>query len=127
MGIKYGTKTKFVRRDILKEKPQDPKVLQFLLFQAEKNWALANETKFSAMRKASQKSRARFYSIKKLSKALEWARRLHSVCKEKTDHVSQLEAQAYELFLDGSLQFERQKWAEAQSKLIDCREIMPVS
>lgn len=103
MNIKYGTKTKFIRKDVLKEKSHDPKVLQFLLFQAEKNWALANETKFSTMRKPSQKSRGRFYSIKKLTKALQWAQKLHSMCRERTDHVSQLEAQAYELFLDGTL------------------------
>jgi len=99
MGVKFGTKMKFIRKDILKEKPDDSKILQVLLFNAEKNWAFANETKFSANRKASQKSRARFYSIKKLAKAVEWAKKLETVCKEKSDHVTQLEAQAYVLFL----------------------------
>lgn len=117
---------KFVKRDIAKEKPDDSKILQILLFNAEKNWAFASESKFSATRKASQKSRARFYAIKKLVKAVQWAKKLHDVCNEKTDNLTQLEAQAYELFLEGSLEFERQRWSLAQNKLIACREIIPV-
>jgi len=41
---------------------------------------MANETKFSTTRKPSQKSRARFFSIKKYIKALEWAKKLHGIC-----------------------------------------------
>ena len=37
-----------------------------------------------------------------------------------------MEAEAYVLFMEGSLEFERQRWSQAQSKLIACREIMPV-
>lgn len=73
MGVKLGNKSKFIRRNIVKEKPNDSKILQIVLFNAEKNWASANETKFSQTRKPSQKSRARFCSIKKLKKALLWA------------------------------------------------------
>jgi signal recognition particle subunit SRP68 len=105
MGVKFGTRMKFVKKDIAKERPDDNKILQVLLFNAEKNWAYANETKYSITRKASQKSRARFFSIKKLKKAVEWASRLHAVCKEKTDNATQLEAQAYTLFLEGTLEF----------------------
>jgi hypothetical protein len=81
MSIKYGNKTKFTKKDVLKEKPNDLKILQVLLFNSEKNWAFANETKFSQTRKASQKSRARFFAIKKLRKALIWAKKLNEVCK----------------------------------------------
>jgi signal recognition particle subunit SRP68 len=42
LGIKHGNKTKFVRKDYVKEKPNDSKTLQLLLFNAEKNWASAN-------------------------------------------------------------------------------------
>lgn len=124
LGLKLGNKTKFIRKDLVKEKPNDSKTLQILLFNAEKNWAFANETKFSQTRKPSQKSRARFFSIKKLKKALEWTGQLRKVCAEKTENITQLEAHAYELFLEGSLEFEKEKWANAQSKLIACREIM---
>ena len=98
-----GTKTKFIRKDIVKEKPNDSKTLQLILFNAEKNWAFANETKLSQSRKASQKARARFYSIKKLKRALFWARELKKICANKTESITQLEAHAYELFLEGSL------------------------
>jgi signal recognition particle subunit SRP68 len=127
LGIKYGTKMKFIKKDITKEYAHDSKILQVLLFNAEKNWALANETKFSTARKPSQKSRARFFSIKKYAKALEWAKKLHGICQDRTDSLTQLEAHAYQLFLEGSMQFERQNWTLAQGKLIACREIMSVS
>lgn len=90
LAIKHGNKTKFVRRDYLKERPNDSKTLQLLLFNAEKNWAAANETKFSQLRKPSQKSRARFFAIKKLRKALGWTRQLRQLCLEKTENVTQL-------------------------------------
>ena len=79
-----GTKTKFIRKDVVKEKPNDSKTLQLILFNAEKNWAFANETKLSQSRKASQKARARFYSINKLKRALFWARELKKICANKT-------------------------------------------
>ncbi len=90
LGIKHGNKTKFVKRDYLKEKPHDSKTLQLLLFNAEKNWAAANETKFSQQRKPSQKSRARFVSVKKLRRALWWTRQLRVLCGERTEQVTQL-------------------------------------
>lgn len=33
---------KFIKRDVVKEKPDDSKILQILLFNAEKNWAFAS-------------------------------------------------------------------------------------
>lgn len=126
LAIKHGNKTKFVRRDYLRERPEDSKTLQLLLFSAEKNWAAANETKFSQQRKPSQKSRARFFAVKKLRKAVGWAQQLRELCGARTEQVTQLEAHAYELFLEGAVAFERQAWAEAQGRLIACREIMAV-
>ncbi len=70
MGIKYGTKTKFIKKDIMKEKSNDIKTLQVALYNCEKYWAEANETKYSITRKQSQKSRSRFFAIKKLKKAI---------------------------------------------------------
>ncbi len=34
MGIKYGTKTKYIRKDILKDHTEDCKILQLVLFNA---------------------------------------------------------------------------------------------
>ena len=119
-----GNKNKYLPKDVMKEKPDDSRTLQVLLFNAEKNWALANETKFSQARKASQKSRARFVSTKKLRRAIEWAGKLRDICKDRSDGITELEGQAYQLYLQGSCDFERQQWAQAQSKLIACREIL---
>lgn len=70
---------------------------------AEKNWALANEAKISDTRKPAHKARGRLYAVKKLRKAAQWASKLELVCKERTDKVTQLEGQAYRLWLEGSL------------------------
>lgn len=90
MQIKHGNKTKFIHKNYIKERPTDAKTLQLLLFNAERNWAAANETKFSQQRKASQKSRARFVSVKKLKKALGWAKQLRQFCADRTENVTQL-------------------------------------
>jgi hypothetical protein len=76
MGCKLGNKTKFIKKDIIKEKSNDHKILQIALYNSEKYWAQSNETKYSSNRKTSQKSRARFYSIKKLKKAIQWSNQL---------------------------------------------------
>jgi len=76
MAVRLGTKNKFIHKDLLREKPNDARTLQLLLFNADKNWSIANETKFSQARKQSQKSRARFVSIKKLTRAVNWASKL---------------------------------------------------
>ena len=39
MNIKYGNRTKFVRRDIINDHYNDNRVLQVLLFHVEKFWA----------------------------------------------------------------------------------------
>ena len=88
LGIKMGNKNKYLPKDVIKERPNDARTLQVLLFNAEKNWALSNETKFSQARKASQKSRARFVSIKKLKRAIEWASKLRELCKDRSDGIT---------------------------------------
>ena len=83
-----GNKNKYLPKDVIKERPNDARTLQVLLFNAEKNWALSNETKFSQARRASQKSRARFVSIKKLKRAIEWANKLRELCKGRSDGIT---------------------------------------
>jgi outer membrane protein assembly factor BamD (BamD/ComL family) len=61
-----------------------------------------------------------------LSKALQWAKKLKEMCLTKTENITKQEAHAYELYLEGLCEFEKQHWAEAQGKLIACREIMAV-
>jgi hypothetical protein len=73
MGYKYGTKTKFLRKDIVRDNPYDKRIMEVALFNSEKYWAEANETKYSPTRNAAHKSRARFVSIKKLKKAIAWS------------------------------------------------------
>lgn len=55
---------------------------------------------------------------------MQWAKKLREICLAKTESITQLEAHAYELYLEGLCEFEKQNWAAAQGKLIACREIM---
>ena len=69
---------------MIKDKHNDQRLLQTVLFHAEKYWAWANEAKFSQSHKPSQKSRIRFFSAKKLRKAWLWSKKLKQICHEKT-------------------------------------------
>ncbi len=72
-----------------------------LLFNAEKNWAQANEVKseFNAKLKKSKSSRAKFTIINKLKRSAQWAKRLEKMCQKASEKKSALEAEAYREYL----------------------------
>lgn len=47
MDYKYGSRTKFVKKDITADRPDDKRILQIAMFSCEKYWAYANECKFN--------------------------------------------------------------------------------
>jgi signal recognition particle subunit SRP68 len=77
INYKYGTKNKHIKKDIASEKGNDKKILQILLFFAEKFWAYGNECKITSTLKKHQNSRARFLAIKKLKRAYQWSVKLY--------------------------------------------------
>lgn len=127
MNFRYSTpKTKFSKKIIEKERAEDSRVLQVLLFNAEKNWAHANQVKTeqNAKLKKTKGSRAKFTIINKLKRAAQWAKRLEEVCHRVSEKKSALEAEAYREYLEGLCLFETEKWSEASKSFIKCREIL---
>lgn len=127
MNFRFSTpKTKFTKKVIEDERPDDSRVLQVLLFNAEKNWAHANQVKSeqSAKLKKTKGSRAKFTIINKLKRAAQWAKRLENMCHRTSEKRSALEAEAYREYLEGLCLFETEKWADASKSFIKCREIL---
>jgi signal recognition particle subunit SRP68 len=110
MGFKYsGPKVKFSSKRIEVERAKDPRVLHALLFNAEKNWAHANEIKSldNAKLKKTKGSRVKYTIINKLKRSVLWARRLEKLCHEVSEKKSALEAEAYREYLEGMCLFEQ--------------------
>lgn len=42
MNYKYGNRTKFIKKDITQDHPNDKKTLYIAMFNAERYWAAAN-------------------------------------------------------------------------------------
>ena len=107
MKFSLAIKDKFVNRKVEQERTEDPRSLQVLLFNAEKNWAHANEVKdMSKNRKISKGNKNRQTILKKFKKALSWAQRLEEVCVAHADKKATFEAETYRLFLEGMVSFE---------------------
>jgi hypothetical protein len=42
MDYKYGNRTKFIKKDITADRPDDKRILQIAMFSTERYWAYAN-------------------------------------------------------------------------------------
>jgi hypothetical protein len=47
MQYKLGNRTKFIKKDVTVDRPDDKRVLQIALFSCERYWAHAHECKFN--------------------------------------------------------------------------------
>jgi signal recognition particle subunit SRP68 len=92
----------------------DVRFLVIVLFQAERAWAASMHLKQSNNDK--DDSRVKLHSIGRLSKAVQWSETLERLSKEVADDRTQLEAQAYNAWLNGNLLLEREQWQEALAK-----------
>jgi len=93
MGFKYSSpKVKFSAKRIEVERARDPRVLQALLFSAEKNWAYANEMKSmdNAKLKKTKRSRVKYTVINKLKRSVFWALKLEQLCHQTSEKKSAL-------------------------------------
>lgn len=98
----------------------DPRVLEILLFDAERAWAYAMELKSSA----SQEPRKKHHSIKRLIRASQIAQKLtrlvHDVVQGREGANPKqvytiLSIEAYEKVMTGYVHLERQHWSEAMT------------
>lgn len=125
--MKFGlaTKNQFTNRIIEEEKPENPRSLEVLLYNAEKNWVHGNEIKdINKNKKISKGNKNKHTIIKKFRRALDWAKRLEQACMKNAEKKTAIEAEAYKLYLEGLVSFEIEEFSAASQSYIKCREIL---
>jgi len=100
---------------------QDMRFLEVPLVRAERAWSYGMQLKADNATLSELNCRWRHHGIRRFTKAVKWAQMLEEECKKHGDQRSQLEAEAYVSFLEGTLFHEREEWSEALEKLTKCR------
>ncbi|CAK86775.1 unnamed protein product (macronuclear) [Paramecium tetraurelia] len=114
---------KKVIQDVVKN---DPRVLQVLLYQAEKNWAHAMTLKQlinSGVNKKINKRQVKVYLVKKFKRAIQYSKQLTTICELRTEKRTSLESEAYNWYLQGLYHFETEKWEKALESFAKCYTI----
>lgn len=121
MGLVQGEKKKFNKKDVTETVLKDEKHLHIPLVTAERAWSYYMQLKFEA----NADPRKKFHMINRLRKAKKYADQLDALCAEsaRVDARTKLETKAYQCWLTGTLYFETQKWAEAQTMLTQAKTI----
>uniref|UniRef100_A0A7S4R7J3 Signal recognition particle subunit SRP68 n=1 Tax=Alexandrium monilatum TaxID=311494 RepID=A0A7S4R7J3_9DINO len=101
----------------------DRRFLHIPLVSAERAWSYAVQLKADNAAASALNPRWRRHSINRLAKAVKWAQMLESVCKVHCDQRSQLEAEAYCAFMEGTHFLEKEQWSESLTKLKLCRRL----
>jgi len=101
----------------------DVRFLEIPLVSAERAWSYAVQLKADNAAASALNPQWRHHSVKRLAKAVHWANMLESVCKIHADQRTQLEAEAYASFLEGTWLLEKEQWAESLAKLKLCRRL----
>lgn len=102
----------------------DVRFLEVLVVQAERAWSYAVQLKADNAAASTVNPRWRHHSIQRFSKAVQISRKLESVSKVHGDQRTQLEAEAYHLFMAGAWLLEKERWEEASNKLLHCRRVV---
>jgi len=102
---------------------KDVRFLEIPLTQAERAWSYGVQLKADNANAATTNPQWRLHSIKRFAKAVKYGRWLERVCKRHTDQRTQLEAEAYAAFLEGTWLLEKEQWQEALTKLTRCKKV----
>uniref|UniRef100_A0A8C5RA52 Signal recognition particle subunit SRP68 n=1 Tax=Leptobrachium leishanense TaxID=445787 RepID=A0A8C5RA52_9ANUR len=120
LSFKMGNRHKFTGKKITKEMLSDNRYLLLVLMDAERAWSYAMQLKIEA----NTEPRKRFHLLSRLRKAVKHAEELERLCdSDRVDAKTKLEAQAYNAYLGGMLQFENQHWEEAMKAFNKCKTI----
>ncbi len=124
--IVQGERKKFTKKDVTpefleaaaaskSEAATEAKHLQIPLMSAERAWAYAMQLKFEM----NTEPRKKYHMINRLRKAKVYAEALEKLCSASpvVDARSKLEAQAYSLWISGTLAFELSSWSDAMAAL----------
>jgi len=106
--------------------PEDFSDIRFLeipLVAAERSWSYGVQLKADNAAASQMNPRWRRHSINRFAKAVKSARQLEALCKIHGDQRTQLEAEAYASFLEGTWLVEKESWEEALAKVKLCRRL----
>lgn len=120
---KHGNGKKFVPRVMKPDNVTDPRHLAIILFNAERAWADAQETKQAAGAGENIGAVARAHMLGRFKKAASWAENLESLAKVKGDAATSLEAEAYACQHAGALAVEMELWDESLRQFGTARTI----
>jgi signal recognition particle subunit SRP68 len=121
LHFKFGRGKLFVKKELTVTIVNSADHLMILLLSAERAWSYAMELKDASTTDGLHK--LKHGSISRLSKAVKWAVQLRSICLEKGDPQTALEATAYADWLYGHLQLQKESWQEALTKLTSAKTI----
>eukprot|EP00744_Colponema_vietnamica_P005321 GILI01007802.1.p1 GENE.GILI01007802.1~~GILI01007802.1.p1 ORF type:complete len:613 (+),score=188.26 GILI01007802.1:74-1840(+) len=121
-GFHYG-KGRFQKKEITADIVADVRYLEMVLVNAERAWGYAMQLKDDNTNASEPNTRAKFHIIRRLKKASSWASLLESLCAERADAHTSLEAQAYAAWLAGNYLLEREEWQPSLSKFVLARTI----
>eukprot|EP01029_Cantina_marsupialis_P029607 TRINITY_DN781900_c0_g1_i1.p1 TRINITY_DN781900_c0_g1~~TRINITY_DN781900_c0_g1_i1.p1 ORF type:complete len:373 (+),score=104.88 TRINITY_DN781900_c0_g1_i1:56-1174(+) len=110
--MKHG-KRQFVAKELTIESVTNDGFLHLALFQTERAWANAMELKALAMEDDQHGPSKLHHAIRKLSKAVKFAKKLTEICTERCNERTVVEALAYENFMSASLAMEKERWEDA--------------
>ncbi|CAL5220684.1 g2733 [Coccomyxa viridis] len=112
---------KYVPRKLEAKSVTEVGHLMLPLVNAERSWSRAMELKAELEKEAV--SYKRQHMIRRLSKAAHSAEELSELASQRGDARTALEAQAYALYMAGTLAFERQRWEAALAKLLRAQNV----
>ena len=117
-----GEKKRFNKKEVTIESLKEEKHLEIPLMTVERAWAYAMQLKFEM----NTEPRKRYHMINRMRKANKESEKLEAVVRsagDKCDARAKLEAQAYHLWITGTLHFELQDWMAAMKALTAARAI----
>ncbi|XP_064617807.1 signal recognition particle subunit SRP68-like [Liolophura sinensis] len=115
-GDRRRVQPKVITQELLK----DVRYLHLPLFCAERAWGYAMQLKDEA----NTEHRKKFHMSARLKKAVQYTEELLKLCDSpKCDARTKLEAQAYNSWMKGSLQFESENWKSAIELLSNAKTI----
>uniref|UniRef100_A0AAY4A5B0 Signal recognition particle subunit SRP68 n=1 Tax=Denticeps clupeoides TaxID=299321 RepID=A0AAY4A5B0_9TELE len=120
LGFKMGNRHKFTGKKVTVEILSDSRYLLLVVMEAERAWSYAMQLK----QEANTEPRKRFHLMSRLRKAGKHGEHLERLCEShRVDAKTTLEAQAYNAYLTGMVQFELQEWKAAMEAFNKCKTI----
>eukprot|EP00743_Colponemidia_sp_Colp-15_P000913 GILK01001006.1.p1 GENE.GILK01001006.1~~GILK01001006.1.p1 ORF type:complete len:594 (+),score=96.02 GILK01001006.1:52-1782(+) len=110
---------KFQQKQVTEDLVTNIKFLEIPLFNTERAWAYAMQLKAAS----EPNPRARFHTVRRLSKAVQWSKTLSQLCAQTTDPKTALEAEAYASQMEANLFLERETYDEALTRFIRARTV----